>query len=443
MARVLGLESEVNVTLRQALLNTLRAYDECRILPGACKSAESGAFKNVVVRLSGCATELSPETFSSNWFSGVSIVQVDCKQAEALLLDPEKRAAALAKLKDAIPSELADADLEVGPSLECDENDRDSKPWTAGFDGPGCCVGLYAAQQACPPEPGREGMNRLHRTYFLVCKAGGGIASQTFHARLTASLTAGKSLDQALDAGNAPGPQALRRVATAGVRNRGRILVAAANALDLDTVDTLSDQASPVATQYRCAVCPVNVTYNALRRVTVEGDRPASMWQYCGGCIDSAVSTGAMTSSNPQDGFVLFTDNTGCMRVQIRNDLYDAIPFASTRRLSNRDAVNVAADAHRRSLEQDAPCAAHPDHEWIHARFAWKSKPCALNLEPPSLWGAFKGEEWIGRWGREVGVAGLCATVLSPEVVSIAAVEGAKLRAAARHVNAKLKLKSL
>ena len=37
-------------------------------------------------------------------------------------------------------------------------------------------------------------------------------------------------------------------------------------------------------------------------------------------------------------------------------------------------------------------------------------------------------------WGREVGVAGMRAVSLAPEVVAIAAVEGPKLRAAARHV---------
>jgi len=441
MARVLGLEDDVGTTLRQALLNTLRVYDDCRALPGAHKSVESGAFKNVVMRLSGTENNMRSDAFSPNWFVGVSIMPVPASEAEPLLSDPKRRASALRKLVDAIPSELADADVEVGPQLDGDPNDRDTKAWVAGFDAPSCCVGIYSARETRAPEAGKDGMDRVHNTYYLVCKAGGGIAAQTFHARLTAALGSGKSLDQALDSGHEPGPQALRRVAQAAQRNRGRILVDAANALGLLSVDTLSDQASPDTACYRVAVAPVNVSCNSLRRVDIAGDRPRSTWQYSAGCVDSMSSTGIVTASNAQQGFVLFTSQDGELRVQARNNLFDGVPFASERRLSNRDAVNAAADAHKRggqlvgtSAQRAAP---HPDHQWVRERFGWKAKDHGIDLEPPTLWGAFASENWLRSWGREIGVASMRAVTLSPEIVAIAAVEGPKLRAAARHVKGK------
>ena len=89
---------------------------------------------------------------------------------------------------DAIPSEMEGSDVQVGPELDGDEQDRDRAPWIAGFDSPGCCVGLYSAQQSRAPEAHMAGMHRIHSAYFLVCKAGAGLAGQTFHSRLVAAL---------------------------------------------------------------------------------------------------------------------------------------------------------------------------------------------------------------------------------------------------------------
>ena len=103
---------------------------------------------------------------------------------------------------------------------------------------------LLGAADARAPGPNCEGMERVHRTYYLAAKAGGGIAAQTFHARLTAALAAGSTLDDALDGNADPGPQALRRGGFAASRNRGRILLLAAKALGIDhAIDTLGDQA--------------------------------------------------------------------------------------------------------------------------------------------------------------------------------------------------------
>ena len=433
MARVLGVEDDLPSDLRSALLNSLRVYDEARTLPVAHRSAESGTLKNIAMRLSGSERGLTAQTFSQNWFTGVSVVPVPTEAAERVFDSAGGRKEALRRLVAAIPSELADAELEVGPQLEGDENDRDTAEWTAGFDAPSCCVGLYSAQQTCAPGPNCEGMERVHRTYYLVAKAGGGIAAQTFHARLTAALAAGSTLDDALDGNVDPGPQALRRVALAASRNRGRILLLAAKALGIDhAIDTLGDQASPDSAMYRIAVAPVNVVSNALRRVEASYDHPRSLWQYTSGCVDTQASTGLITCSNAQQGFVLFTNDEGDLRVTTKNDLYDVVPFASERRLSNRDAVMLAADAHKKQ----GASAAHPDGAWMRERFGWRNKDLqtAAHIEPPSLWGAFLGEAWISRWGREVGVASLKAVTLSPEVVCVASCEAPKLRAAVRHI---------
>ena len=62
--RLLGLE-EIPHALRQALGQLLRVSDEATVLPSASRSTESGAFKYVVMRLSGTDGELNPDLFSS------------------------------------------------------------------------------------------------------------------------------------------------------------------------------------------------------------------------------------------------------------------------------------------------------------------------------------------------------------------------------------------
>ena len=85
------------------------------------------------------------------------------------------------------------------------------------------------------------------KSYYLVCKAGAGLAGQTFHARLSAALKSGSTLDEALSDDGTPGAKALRRVAVAAKRNRCRILNIAAQSLGFVCVDTIGDNASPLS----------------------------------------------------------------------------------------------------------------------------------------------------------------------------------------------------
>jgi hypothetical protein len=431
MAHIMGLDEEEAMHVKPALSTCLRVYDDATILPQGYRSMESNAFKNVVMRLDGHEPNLMADAFSPNWFAGVSVMAVPNDIAETLLRDSRKRADALAKLVAAIPSEMEGAGVDVGPDLDGDEHDRDTKPWVAGFDSPGCCVGLYSAQQSRAPEASLAGMHRIHNAYFLVCKAGGGVAAQTFHARLCGALGKGLSLDAALKEGEQPGPQGLRRVSLAAQRNRARILVTAAKAIGFDAVDTIGDNASPASHPYRQAIVQLNVHTNVLREVA--GPNGRLLWQYAAGCVDATASQGIVAASNPQEGFVLLTDANGNFKINLRNRAMNCLPFSSTRIATNKDTVMRAAEAHKRAISSGEE--AHPDAAWVRDRFGWKDSGKGFSLEPPALWGTYASEEFVTAFGRELGLQACRIVRLQPEIVAIAGTESAKLKAAKRHVS--------
>lgn len=427
MARVLGLE-DVDHKLRHEIQTSLRVSDESVVLPSAHRSADTGAYKNIVFRLSATEPDLDAGLFSPNWFSGVSAVSVPSESVEELLKDAPKRTAALQKLRDAIPSELADSEIQVGPELDGDENDRDKSGWTAGFDSSACCVGLYSCAESRAPESvtGSLGMEREHKSFFLVCKAGGGVAAQTFHSRITASLKSGQSLDDCFREGGVPGVQALRRVSSAAQRNRVRILAMAADALGIThAIDTLSDSAACPSAPHRGCVPEIDVSYNSLRRVV---DAQRSTWQYCSGCVDVAISQGLITSSNVASGFVGFSNELGSLKVSLKNDAFDAVPFSSLRLDTTRNLAMIAAEAHKKNPKQ-----AHPDHEFVRERFIWKTKISGASIEPCALWGSHASSNFLSSWARELGCSHYKQLRMTPTLVCIAAMEPAKLRAAAKH----------
>tara|TARA_B100001109_G_scaffold243222_1_gene228860 strand:- start:32743 stop:34053 length:1311 start_codon:yes stop_codon:yes gene_type:complete len=433
MARIASLD-DVGPKLRSQLLSQLRVTDEAVVLPQAHVSVESKTAKNVVMRICGSEPGLQPEVFSANWFGGVSLVQVPNHKAEVLLSDRRARREALAKLKDAVPSEMADSQLQVGPELSCDEQDRDCADWVAGFDGPSCCVGLYSALQSRSPDSTDSGMSRVHRSYYLACKAGAGMAAQTFHARLASALKGGATLDEALSEEGSPGAKALRRVALAAKRNRARILVAAAEALGFFGIDTIGDNASPAGRPYRIAVPTIDCSFNSIGRAE-GGSASRSVWQYASGCVDAGVSTGVLSSSNVAEGFVAFTTQSGEPRIHLKNDAYSCIPFSTIRIMADRDAVLKATDAHKRAKQSMR--APHPDHDWVSERFAWKSKIFAdgqPDIEPPCIWGTHCSESYLSEWARELGVSRASAIRLQPELVVLSSVEQGKLRVASKAV---------
>ena len=96
-------------------------------------------------------------------------------KAENILNDRTLKAEVVSKMTQNVPSEMEDTNMQCGPELDCDDSDRDTKVWTAGFDGPGCCVGIYSAQQSKAEDVQYRGTERSHKSYYLVCKAGGGL----------------------------------------------------------------------------------------------------------------------------------------------------------------------------------------------------------------------------------------------------------------------------
>lgn len=431
MARVVALD-EVNHTLKQYLINTLRAQDEAVVLPQSHLSPESGAVKNVVMRLDGSCDGLDPKVFSPDWFSGVSVVHVPSAAAEALLSSNEKRKCVVQALAQAIPSEMQDSQVQVGPELDGDAEDRDTSPWTAGFDGPGCCVGLYSATQNRAPDARMDGMSRAHLSYYLVCKAGAGIAGQTFHSRLSSSLKKGQTLDEALSDSGYPGSRALRRVTMAGRRNRCRVLTAAAQSMGFLTLDTIGDNASPTTSPYRIAIPAIDCSYNSITQVEAGARK---VWQYCSGCTDGALSKGRVCSSNVSEGFVAFMNPNGDMKFSCRNEAHGALPFSTPRIASNRDVVFRETEAYKQAKARST--AVHPDHEWISTHFAWSSKNFGngVDMEPTSLWGSHESEQFVAEWSRELGVAKAQPVRLQPQLVALSAMEPNRLRVASKAVS--------
>ena len=430
MAKLLSLE-ECSAALRNQLLASLRSFDQAILLPGAEKSESNGHVKNVVYQLAGTERDVPIDIFSSNWFAGISMLKVADADAEPLLDDPHRMQRALEALRDAIPSETTSPDLQVGPSLDADDVDCDTSEWVAGFDGSNCCVGLYVAEHSCAPEANIKGMNRVRREVYLVCKAGAGLAGQTFHMRLLASLKKGATLEECLERG-VPGPQGLRRVSTAGSRNRARLLIDAAKAMGLRRVDTISDQASKG--KYRGAITVVDASVNTIRKL--EG-ASKSTYQYAT-AIDAAVGSGLVTCSNASDGMVLLLAPTGDFRHQLRNEASSCIPFSSTRVAPSKSLLTHVASEWRRA-QQEPREPAHPDDQFVRSHFCWKNRRFgnedeALDVEPLPLWGSHNSETWLAKFARELGLASCHVVRLRPEAVCIASLDPGKLRGVLRHI---------
>ena len=427
MARIVSLE-DMDGKLRHALGSMLRPTDSAVVLPQAHRSVESGAFKNIVMRINGVEPNLTPEVFSSNWFAGVSAVKIPNDKAEAIL-SAKNRATLMDNLKTAIPSEMTSSDVQVGPGIEGDECDRDKEVWVAGFDSPGCCVGVYSASQSRSPDSAHTGMSRLHRDYYLVCKAGGGVAAQVFHARLSAALKKGATLEECFSDSGEPGAQALRRVSAAAKRNRSRIIALAAETLGILNLETIGDSSNPPGKPYRLPVSQFDVSYNS---IVLDETTSTPVYQYSAGCVDAKVSHGLITSSNVAEGFVAFAAADGESTIRLRNSAHNCIPFSTTRMFTNRDIITSIAKTHKEAIKNQV--VAHPDKDFISARFAWNAKNYGYDLEPPPLWGSHSGETFVSEWSREIGVSRASVIRMQPELVIISGTDPGKLRVAAKAV---------
>lgn len=430
MARIFAID-DVPKALKDSLLKALRPEDEAVLLPSAGLDATSGKYENIVFRFDATAKDVPTTAFSSSWGAGVSCIKVSGAWVDKILSDQSHRHKCLQKLREVVESQTHDPDLNAGPHLNGDENDRDMAEWTAGFDGPACFVGLYSAEHSCAPDPTMRGRDRCHATNFLVVKAGAGQAADQFHSRFMTALKQGSSLAEifAEGAGTNSLAAGLRRVTRAGSRNRSRILMLASEALGAPMIDSVPDQSS--CGRYRAAVTAVDVGVNVLRKV--EERKESKQYQYSTG-VDAAVSQGLLAMSNLSDGVVLFLSENGDVRQNLRNEAHASLPFSSPRLVSDRDLAAAVVKEYKTAAKKQGGHA-NVDHAFIHDRFAWKNRRFSetdADIEPLALWGSHDKECFFAKFARELGVSKCQVVRLRPMCVCVAGVESGKLRAALR-----------
>lgn len=415
---------EIPTKLQNALSETLRSCDKAVVLPQAQRSPESGVFKNTVFTLNGTETNVPVSLFSENWGTGISAIRLPHSEVVDLLRKDDFKKNAFEQLSIQIASEAVDSSTSVGPDMEGDETDRDIRSnWMAGFDSSTCLVGLYCGEHSRMPDVGMSGQNRAHQESFLICRAGAGVAAATFHSRLMGSLKRGKSLDEALLSGDAPGPQGLRRVSSAGSRNRARILKQAADILGFHNIHTVNDHACPLHT--RCAVTDIEVHANTLQR----GEHH-SLWVYNTG-IDCGMTNGngLITSSNVSDGFVVYVSTSEKGKVMIRNDACSSLPFSSMRRLSNRDIAQEVVESMRPS--SNGGKLPSPDEAFVLERFIWRNRDVgngSSHMMPLCFHGTHHEETFTSTFARELGIDKASLIRVRPEIVCVAGIEAGKLR---------------
>ena len=436
MPNIYTVEETTDPILNSSILAAIRANDEAILLPGAGKSKESGAYKNTVFRLDGQTPNIPYQVFGEDWSHGVSLIRIPTSAVHGLIATPQKRKVALRKLSDAIPNELVDRDIEVGPHL-VSSNDRDTMPWSAGFDSGGCSCGLYMALERAPPTNGSIGASRVHETYYLVAKAGGGRASQEFSSRLSAAARSGASLNALFEHNGDLGEHMLERVRAAGRRNRARILVLAAQTLGLDhCITTVSDQVNHADDPHKNLITDVDTQANTLRRPTTTMGEPGTHWIYAAGAVDSTLSQGLVTCSNVADGYVMLSGGGTSCSLHVRNSASDCIPFGSRK-------IKTTADIITQDISQ-TEMRGHVDRHWLVDHFGWKRHPTGTNsspawqslvdMEPVQLWGTHEPESWL-RFARELAVDTAPVTRLHPEIVVLGGTEASKLRAAERYAS--------
>lgn len=423
--------------VKLSVAEVLQPCDTAILLPGACVSAESKTFKNVVCELNGEVESRSPQLFSPGWGHGISIVRLDTEKVNAIF-SSETRKVILEEIVNSIPNELRERDVEVGPAFD-DCDGKDITGWTHGFDSSSCCAGIYTADEVRTPDGGSEGTARAHRVYYAVAKAGAGRAAQEFHAKFIAEIRAGKSLDKIFD-NDVDGltVDSIRRVEDAGMRNRARILSEITKALDMDVeVQMVPDCANAATDTRRRPVLFVNSVTNSL--VHVDGSSAGyshdnkGNWRYYAGSVNGISSDGIAVCSNVSDGFILYMTNNGEYNVTVRNTALDALPFGTSKIKTVRALITQIGTLYRESKLKES---VHPDSKWIRQRFGWKRYENMEwpDVEPMQLWGTHNSSNWTTST-RELSISDLRQVRLCPQAVALAGIETSKVRAVNRLIS--------
>lgn len=380
--------------------------------PASFVSPETGQLRNSSLSFHDSEAGVKLDLFSENWYHGVSLSEIDAVVASDLLQD---RPSLLRKLRGAVSCYASDMERDIGPRLECDDNDRDLEDhaWTAGLDCASSCAGLYSAD--CVSQAFDCGIHRNRTRFFLVVKAGPGRAARDFHMSYQASLRAHAQFNDALATGI--GPQSLRRIEMSAKRNRTRIVADMASALGIPGVPTTPDHASHAAhPQFRCAIPTIDVHTNFLKRIADK-----KRWLYSAGMVDGGTTGGIVTCSNTAGGIRLFAERNGSLEAHVKNEFGNLAPFGSVRTLSSLQALLKIGSA----VTASSP---HEDDRWVRERFTWTHPTNSdLDLVPMSLWGMHHEEEHVQEHSVALGLSKLRMLTCNPEAVVVPGLESPHL----------------
>jgi len=425
--------------VKQLLIDKLRASDEAYLLPGAHQDDQ--ALRNIILALDPDAPpEKTIQLLSPQWAHGVAIVRLGNAAAEALLSTSQRRQNSLKILSDCVANELTSSKTSVGPQLKAEGNhDLTEDDWECGFDSEQCCAGLYfAMEDRAPSKHGRVarlGTTRGHPAHYLVVRAGAGKAAEEFHGRLIDHMSRGKSLHASLDSiaselsseGGVDGM--LKRLTSAGRRNRARIMLKIGHALGIsaDMMTALDHGANAAHGTKQMAALDVDTVTNVLERNGVaNGDSArANYYAYYASTTAPKSSQGVVVCSNIAEGFVLFRPTVGTgndateasinragSTMRINNNTYGSIPFTSEALHPDSEIFQLVENAYVSQIERDGPASCqtkiekhgqvaglapsdlplqripsnaasgvrslHTDADWIDQHFTWHTASSAV-----------------------------------------------------------------
>jgi len=493
-------------SVKELLVNKLRSTDEAYLLPGA--HHDESALRNVILALDpDSSPEKTIQLLSSQWAHGVAVVRLGNVAAEMLLSTPQRREVSLKILSDCVANELTSSSTAVGPQLKADGNhDLEEDDWQCGFDSEQCCAGLYSAMEdRAPSKQGRIarlGTTRGHPAHFLVVRAGAGKAAEEFHGRLIDHLSRGKSLHASLESIateiNAEGgvEGMLKRLTSAGRRNRARIMLQIGKALNIsaDMMTALDHGANAAHGTKQMAALDVDTVTNVFERNGVaNGDAARGhYYAYYASTTAPKSSQGVVVCSNVAEGFVLFRPTIGSgndateasinragSTMRINNNTYGSIPFMPEALHADAEVFKLIEESYLGQIERSSGAACrktpkvsdsdksnpshytplnvassivsmHPDVEWIDHHFTWHTASGAprrraatvdnsllteivARIEPPPLWGTHAPLGY-NNWGHTMAIHELSHLRLRPEVVLLAGCEMSKMRGTARSI---------
>lgn len=419
-------EGTVDATLATSIEAMLsKTNHQVLLFPDAHKSTESQHFKNMIFKLDG-ATAVPPAVFSDDWSHGVSGIRIpDASASRFLNMTNAERGALAQTLADNIPNELRQRDAQVGPSMQS-SGASDTAPWVAGFDAPNECCGLYVTDEVRKHPTGLAGIDRVHRTLYLIAKTGSSRAGQEFHVRFINALQQ-KNLNDIESL-----TDDMRRLHQVARRNRCRLLYKASQILGIASeVSSTSDHTAHDDDHSARVVVPeFDVHTNQLHHDDMDNTQP---WFYYAGAVNGHMSQGVLSVSNMADGIILFRKTVdGELGAQVRNGVFNSIPFGSKRSASVLDTYTAAL----KHFEDNA--LQHPDSEWISHRFAWMGfedhDKEIINAHPAPLWGSHRRLMWSIHPSVQLNLNEFEPAHLQPFCVAISGTERMKLRALTQHI---------